>query len=214
MFMVWLLDQYDRDDEIGALVRVINKDYNNGCLTNLSSVGAIFDHFGEYHPKAFEEVKEYLATSMDLYIQQNKKWENYTMAKRADNREWKATRPSEGAPTSDWKNWNAGNPNRGIRASAVNASLSRKNVKQSTQFEANTEGRAQEVSKWQSDRPVSGAHVATTKAGAEERRNKMKAWGIKNPNRKDNAQRTVDAGKQARAEAIKAKKQMSKKKSK
>jgi hypothetical protein len=73
MFMAWLMEQDDREDEVGALVRVIFRDYNNGCLSKLTSVGDIFDHFEAKHPKAFPEVKEYLAMGMDLYVQRRER---------------------------------------------------------------------------------------------------------------------------------------------
>jgi hypothetical protein len=73
MFIVWFFDQEDREDAVGALVRAIQRDYNNGCISDLRNIGAIFDHFQEKHPIAFPQVKEYLARAMDLYIQQQEK---------------------------------------------------------------------------------------------------------------------------------------------
>ena len=52
LFMVWLLEQGEREDHIGRLCRVIKLDYNNGCLPALHDEQIIVDHFLQKHLSA------------------------------------------------------------------------------------------------------------------------------------------------------------------
>lgn len=69
MFMMWLMDQSDRDDDAGVVSRFIFKDYNNGCLGSLTSTLTVLEHFKERHPKLFFETRELMIKAMDIYVQ-------------------------------------------------------------------------------------------------------------------------------------------------
>jgi len=67
MFMPWLLEQEDRDDEIGLLYKMIYTDHNNGCLNSLSSMKHIIHHFINVHPKQFLTLRSYLVVAIKAY---------------------------------------------------------------------------------------------------------------------------------------------------
>lgn len=67
MFMVWLMDQEDREDAVGALKDLIYADYNNGCLPVVNSSKAVADHFLDQHPNQFIMFRELLAEAIRAY---------------------------------------------------------------------------------------------------------------------------------------------------
>jgi len=67
MFMYWLLQQEDRDDEIGLLYKMIYTDHNNGCLNTLSNMKLIIQHFISVHPKQFLLLRSYLVVAIKAY---------------------------------------------------------------------------------------------------------------------------------------------------
>jgi hypothetical protein len=67
MFMPWLLEQEDRDDEIGYLYKMIYADHNNGCLNSLSSMKYIINHFINVHPKQFLLLRSHLIMAIKAY---------------------------------------------------------------------------------------------------------------------------------------------------
>ena len=69
MFMIWIADQEDRDDDAGVLSRFIFKDYNNGCLPGRTSTLQVLEHFKYKHPDVFIETRDLMIKAMDLYIQ-------------------------------------------------------------------------------------------------------------------------------------------------
>jgi hypothetical protein len=125
--------------------------------------------------------------------------------KRVDNSDWKKSRPAEGDSGAQWKNWAKKNPNRESQAIKIKAAAARGSLP-TTMTTEGTKAREKSVEKWKAARPESGARKATDAAGANARRQNMIAWAKWNPNKLENAQRAIDAGKQAREEAKKAKK--------
>ena len=69
MFMYWLMEQEDRDDEIGVLYRTIFKDYNNGCLSAVTDLKKIAEHFISHHPATFFDMKDQIALALKAYAE-------------------------------------------------------------------------------------------------------------------------------------------------
>jgi hypothetical protein len=67
MFMQWLMEQYDRDDEISALQNTIYVDYNNGCLGSVSDFRTVGMHFKTHHSDIFYEMQGQFATAIKTY---------------------------------------------------------------------------------------------------------------------------------------------------
>jgi|APGre2960657404_1045060.scaffolds.fasta_scaffold472488_2 hypothetical protein len=67
MFMVWLMEQEDRDDEVGDLQRLIHRDFNNGCLPPPKSVKSVVEHFINHHPERFIEIRQNLIAAIKAY---------------------------------------------------------------------------------------------------------------------------------------------------
>ena len=67
MFMTWLMEQEDRDDEIGMLYKTIRSDYNNGCLPSVTNLKEIGIHFINRHPEKFFDMREWIAVSIRAY---------------------------------------------------------------------------------------------------------------------------------------------------
>lgn len=67
MFMPWLLEQEDREDEIGSLSRLIYQDHNNGCLNGLNSMKSVIKHFIDVHPNQFLTFRENLVIAIKAY---------------------------------------------------------------------------------------------------------------------------------------------------
>lgn len=67
MFMQWLMEQYDRDDEISALVHTISVDYNNGCLGSVTDFLYVGKHFKTMHPDTFYEMQDQFALAIKTY---------------------------------------------------------------------------------------------------------------------------------------------------
>ena len=67
MFMPWLMEQEDREDDIGALYHMIYKDYNNGCLGSIRTIKGVLEHFLNRHPNQFIIVREYFITALKAY---------------------------------------------------------------------------------------------------------------------------------------------------
>ena len=69
MFMVWLMDQEDRDDEIGALRKLLYKDYNNGCLPSITDPKVIGLHFFTKHESVYWDVLSMFSKALKTYDQ-------------------------------------------------------------------------------------------------------------------------------------------------
>lgn len=67
MFMVWLMEQEDRDDGVGRLQSLIYKDFNNGCLPPPKSIKAVVEHFISYHPDRFLQIRADLIEAIKAY---------------------------------------------------------------------------------------------------------------------------------------------------
>jgi hypothetical protein len=67
MFMVWLMDQEDREDAVGDLYRLIYTDYNNGCLPRINSSKAVAIHFLDHHPNQFILFRDLLTEAIRAY---------------------------------------------------------------------------------------------------------------------------------------------------
>jgi hypothetical protein len=67
MFMQWLMEQYDRDDQISALRHTIYVDYNNGCLGSVSDLLIVGTHFKTHHPDVFYKMQNQLAIAIKTY---------------------------------------------------------------------------------------------------------------------------------------------------
>ena len=67
MFMKWLMDQDDRDDQISALRHTIYVDYNNGCLGSINSLTVMVEHFKTNHPDAFFTMVNQLSAAIKTY---------------------------------------------------------------------------------------------------------------------------------------------------
>ena len=65
--MQWLMEQDDRDDEIGALYTLIYNDRNNGCLNHVCSAKQVIHHFINVHPKQFLLFRSYLIEAIKAY---------------------------------------------------------------------------------------------------------------------------------------------------
>ena len=65
--MVWLMDQEDREDSVGALQHLLYTDYNNGCLPQVNSVKSVATHFLDHHPTQFILFRELLAEAIRAY---------------------------------------------------------------------------------------------------------------------------------------------------
>ena len=109
------------------------------------------------------------------------------MAKeRKDNKEWKASRPPEGASSAEFAAWAKNNPNRIANA---NERLKELNTEPTTATSANTPARDEVVSKWRANMPQGGAGVTDSAEGAEKRRKDFITWAQWNPNKGSNARR-------------------------
>lgn len=73
MFMVWLMEQEDREDSVGDLQRLIYRDYNNGCLPSPKSIKAVVEHFINNHPDRFLEIRTNLVEAIKAYDSQEDK---------------------------------------------------------------------------------------------------------------------------------------------
>ena len=69
MFLIWLMDQEDRDDEIGALRALLYKDYNNGCLSSLTDLKEMGVHFLVKHPDRYMDVISMFSSALKTYDQ-------------------------------------------------------------------------------------------------------------------------------------------------
>ena len=67
MFMQWLMEQDDRDDEIGSLYKLIYSDRNNGCLNSVASIKHVAQHFINNHPNQFIVFRSYLVEAIKAY---------------------------------------------------------------------------------------------------------------------------------------------------
>lgn len=67
MFMQWLMEQDDRDDEISALVHTIYVDYNNGCLGTISDFRLVATHFKIHHSDLFYDMQDQFAIAIKTY---------------------------------------------------------------------------------------------------------------------------------------------------
>jgi coenzyme F420-reducing hydrogenase gamma subunit len=67
MFMVWLMEQEDRDDAVGRLRSIIYRDYNNGCLPSPKSIKTVVEHFINHHPERFIEIRQTLVEAIKAY---------------------------------------------------------------------------------------------------------------------------------------------------
>jgi hypothetical protein len=67
MFMVWLMDQEDREDAVGDLQQMLFADYNNGCLPQVKSVRDVALHMLDYHPKFYLIFRDLLAAALKAY---------------------------------------------------------------------------------------------------------------------------------------------------
>ena len=67
MFMQWLMEQDDRDDEVGSLYKLIYSDRNNGCLNSVASIKHVAQHFINNHPKQFIIFRSYLVEAIKAY---------------------------------------------------------------------------------------------------------------------------------------------------
>lgn len=67
MFLVWLMDQEDRDDQIGDLRSLLAKDYNNGCLPSLTDLKVIGTHFLSKHPDTYMKVINMFSAAIKTY---------------------------------------------------------------------------------------------------------------------------------------------------
>jgi hypothetical protein len=109
------------------------------------------------------------------------------MAKeRKDNKEWKASRPPEGASGAEFAAWSKQNPNRIANA---NQRLKEFNADPTTITTANTPARDKVVSKWKAKMPKGGSGIADSAEGAEKRRKDFITWAQWNPNKGSNARR-------------------------
>jgi hypothetical protein len=100
-----------------------------------------------------------------------------------------------GGSTAQWRQWAKEKPNRAERAKAtikeMNEAEEAEEAIPTTNTRTNTKARKAAVAKWQKSRPESGAHKATTKEGAEQRRANMIEWAQWNPNKRSNANRAA-----------------------
>ena len=69
MFIIWLMDQEDREDEIGALRELLYKDYNNGCLSTLTDLKEMGIHFLEKHPDRYFDIISMFSSALKTYDQ-------------------------------------------------------------------------------------------------------------------------------------------------
>jgi hypothetical protein len=67
MFITWLMEQEDRDDEVGMLYKVIYTDHNNGCLPTVTNLKDIGIHFINRHPEKFFDMREWIAVAIKAY---------------------------------------------------------------------------------------------------------------------------------------------------
>lgn len=67
MFMQWLMEQEDREDEIGELYKLIYRDHNNGCLSGLKNVKHVVQHFINVHPNQFLDFRQNLVVAIKAY---------------------------------------------------------------------------------------------------------------------------------------------------
>jgi hypothetical protein len=66
MFLIWALDQQDRDDSVGLLTRTMWQDYNAGCAGPYKTAVEWKEHFEQKHPSKFEALLELLG---DAYVE-------------------------------------------------------------------------------------------------------------------------------------------------
>jgi hypothetical protein len=67
MFMVWLMEQEDRQDAVGDLRTLLFADYNNGCMPQVSSAKSVVVHFLDKHPNQFILFRDLLAEAIKAY---------------------------------------------------------------------------------------------------------------------------------------------------
>jgi len=72
MFMVWLMEQEDRDDNVAVLQKALFKDYNNGCLPTLSNLKGVLTHYLDKHPVSFVTVREQFIEALRAYDKESK----------------------------------------------------------------------------------------------------------------------------------------------
>lgn len=72
MFMAWLMEQEDRDDEVTVLYKTLFRDYNNGCLPAMIKLKDILEHFMNKHPHKYVEVREQFVTAIKVYDKETK----------------------------------------------------------------------------------------------------------------------------------------------
>ena len=89
------------------------------------------------------------------------------MAKeRKDNKDWKASRPPEGASSAEFAAWAKNNPNRIANATERLKEFNNTDSIPTTTTSANTPARDEVVSKWRANMPQGGAGVADSAEGA------------------------------------------------
>ena len=72
MFMVWLMEQEDRDDSVAVLQKTLFKDFNNGCLPKIVTVKDVLSHFLDHHPKHYLAVRDSFALALRAYDKEMK----------------------------------------------------------------------------------------------------------------------------------------------
>lgn len=72
MFMQWLLEDEDLEDEVAILQKLLIKDYNNGCLTSVNNVKDVLLHFLNKHPKIYAEIRDTFASALRAYDKEMK----------------------------------------------------------------------------------------------------------------------------------------------
>ena len=73
MFMAWLLEQDDRDDEVSRLYKAIFKDYNNGCLPSMTRTKDVLLHFLNRHPHKYIEIRNLFVVALKVYDSEAKR---------------------------------------------------------------------------------------------------------------------------------------------
>jgi hypothetical protein len=73
MFMQWLIENEDLEDEVEVLQKTLLKDYNNGCLPGVSSVKDVLVHFLNKHPNVYLGIRDSFALAIRAYDKELKK---------------------------------------------------------------------------------------------------------------------------------------------
>jgi hypothetical protein len=69
MFTAWVLDQQDRDGDVGDCARLIFEDINNGCAPSTFRDVIVWKrHFVAEHPKTSEQALVLLREAYVAYI--------------------------------------------------------------------------------------------------------------------------------------------------